>query len=171
MDVTEAIRTVLAVRSYRDEPVPDAVIREILEAGRLTASAGNDQRWDFVVVRDRERLQTITDLSERGPYVASAAFAIVVVSDRTRLGLSDASRAIQDIVLAAWARGVGSNWVGFSKMLDAIKPALGIPDDLDVIAIIPMGYPSDDSLGKGLKKRKPFDEVVHWETWENHTAP
>lgn len=172
MDVQEAIRTVLAVRAYRDEPVPDDIILNILEAGRLTASASNRQPWHFVVVRDRDTLQALADGSSgHGPYVSGAAFAIAVVADKTPLGISDASRAIQDMILTAWSHGVGSNWVGFSGMLDDIYPILGIPADLDLIAVIPFGYPVDDALGKGHKKRKPLDEIVHWEAWGSHTAP
>ena len=166
MDVQEAIRTVLAVRAYRDDPVPDDVIREILEAGRLTASAGNRQSWDFVVVQDKQVLQSLANHSGgHGPYVAQAAFAVVVVADKSALGLSDASRAIQNMILAAWAEGVGSNWVGFSDMLNEINPILGIPDDLDIVAVLPFGYPADETLGKGSKRRKPFDDVVRWGSW------
>lgn len=172
MDVVDAIRTVLAVRSYKDTPVPDEVIREILEAGRLTASAGNRQPWNFVVVTDRDVLQALADHSEgHGPYVNKAAFAVAVVVDKTTLGISDASRAIQSMVLAAWVRGVGSNWVGFSDMLTEINPILGIPEDLDVVAVLPFGYPADESLGKGIKKRKPLEEIVHWGSWGQHDAP
>jgi nitroreductase len=172
MDVREAIRTVLAVRAYRDESVPEYVIRDILEAGRLTASASNKQPWHFVVVRNRELLQAVADNSDgHGPYIAGADFAVVVLTDSPRFGLSDASRAIQDMFLAAWAHGVGSNWVGFPGMLDAIKPVLGIPDELEIVAVLPFGYPANEELGKGRKKRKPFDDIVHWETWGNHTAP
>ena len=172
MDVQEAIRTVLAVRAYRDEPVPDAVIHDILEAGRLTASASNKQPWRFVVVRDRDRLQALADNSDgHGPYIAGAAFAVVVAVDSPRFGLSDASRAIQDMMLTAWANGVGSNWVGFPGMLDAIKPVLGIPAGMEIVSVLPFGYPANEALGKGIKKRKPLDEIVHWETWGNHTAP
>jgi len=172
MDVREAIRTVLAVRAYRDQPVPDDVIRDILEAGRLTASASNRQPWHFVVVTDRETLQSVADHSDgHGPYVAGAAFAVAVVADKTPLGISDASRAIQDMILVAWSHGVGSNWVGFSDMLNEIYPILGIPEDLDIVAVLPFGYPANEAPGKGRKKRKPLDEIVHWGAWSNHTPP
>lgn len=171
MDVLEAIRTVLAVRSYKDSPVPDEVIHEILEAGRITASASNRQPWNFVVVTDRDVLQALADHSGgHGPYVGQAAFAVAVVVDKTPLGLSDASRAIQNMVLAAWERGVGSNWVGFSGMLNEIYPLLGIPEDLDIVALVPFGYPANESLGKGIKKRKPLEEIVHWGSWGQHDA-
>ena len=63
------------------------------------------------------------------------------------------------MVLTAWDEGIGSNWVGFHG-LDAVKPMLGIPDALDVLAIIPFGYPAQ-TLGKGKKNRKAWTEVIH----------
>ena len=77
--------------------------------------------------------------------------AIVVVIEKTCFSVSDASRAIQSMVLTGWAEGVGSNWVGFFG-LEGVKPLLGIPDELDVLAIVPFGYPVQ-SIGKGRKKR------------------
>jgi nitroreductase len=163
MDVFEATRTLLAVRSYRDQPVPDAVVRRILEAGRLTGSGMNGQPWHFIVVRERETLRRLGTLASSGPYVAQAPLAIVVATDRTRFAVSDASRAIQSMLLAAWAEGVGSNWVGFGG-LDKVKSLLEIPAGLDVFAILPFGYPTR-TLGRGKKQRKPLREVAHRERY------
>src|SRR2546425_13335519 len=113
MDVFEAIRTLLAVRSYQDTPVPDAVVRLIVEAGRFTGSGMNGQPWHFIVIRDGETLRGLGALASSGPYVAQAPLAIVVGANKTRFAVSDASRAIQSMLLTAWADGVGSNWVGF----------------------------------------------------------
>ena len=161
MDVFEAIRTLLAVRSYRDTPVPDETLRRILEAGRLTASGMNAQPWHFIVVQDRETLRQLGALAQSGPYVAQAPLAIAVAIDNSRLAVSDASRAIQSMLLTAWSEGVGSNWVGF-RGLDAVKSLLGIPDTLDALAILPLGYPAGE-IGQGKKKRKPLSEIAHRE--------
>jgi nitroreductase len=163
MDVFEATRTLLAVRSYRDQPVPDAVVRRIVEAGRLTGSGMNGQPWHFIVVRERETLRRLGALASSGPYVAQAPLAIVVATDRSRFAVSDASRAIQSMLLAAWAEGVGSNWVGFGG-LDKVKGLLEIPAGLDVFAILPFGYPTR-TLGRGKKQRKPLREVAHLERY------
>ena len=161
MDVFEAVRTLLAVRSYRDTPVPDAVVRRIVEAGRLTGSGMNLQPWHFIVVRDRSTLRRLGELASSGPYVAEAPLAIVIAIDKTRFAVSDASRAIQSMLLTAWAEGVGSNWVGFSG-LDKVKGLLDIPAKLDVLAILPFGYPAR-AVGRGTKARKPLREVAHLE--------
>jgi nitroreductase len=160
-DVFDAVRTLLAVRSYKGTPVPDAVIRRIVEAGRLTGSGMNGQPWHFIVIRDAETLRRLGALASSGPYVAQAPLAIVVATDKSRFAVSDASRAIQSMLLTAWADGVGSNWVGFGG-LENVKALLDIPAGLDVLAILPFGYPAR-AVGKGKKERKPLREVAHLE--------
>jgi len=160
----------LAVRSFQDRAVPEPVIREILEAGRLTASSMNEQPWHFVVVQDRAKLEQLATAAKTGPYIADAPLAIVIVVDRTTWALSDASRAVQDMMLTAWSMGVGSNWVGFIGKLDTVNDLLGIPADLDVVTVIPFGYPVD-SIGKGKKNRKPLAELAHWGAWGTHDQP
>ncbi len=161
MDVFEAVRTILAVRRYQDRPVPEAVLRRILEAGRLTGSGMNMQPWDFIVVRDRAMLRRLGALAQTGPYVAEAPLAIVVAVEKTRFAVSDASRAIQSMLLTAWADGVGSNWVGFGG-LEEVRALLKIPTKLDVLAILPFGYPIG-VVGRGKKQRKPLGVVAHRE--------
>ena len=161
MDVLEAVRTVLAVRAYQDRPVSADVVRRIVEAGWLTASSKNGQPWHFIVVENRETLRTLGGIARSGPYTAQAAFAVVVAIERTRFAVSDASRAIQSMILTGWAEGVGSNWVGFQGLTE-VKALLGIPDAVDVLAIVPFGYPSQP-VGRGKKRRKPLGQVAHRE--------
>ena len=161
MEVFESVRTVLAVRSYQDKPLPPDVVTRIVEAGRLTASSMNGQPWHFIVVENRDMLRRLAVAARTGPYIAQAPLAIVVVIERTRFAVSDASRAIQSMILTAWSEGVGSNWVGFVGMLD-LNALLGIPDTLDVLAVLPFGYPVQPG-GQGKKRRKPASEVVHRE--------
>lgn len=161
MHMFDTVRTALAVRSYEDKPVPEDAIRRIIDAARLTGSSMNRQPWYFVVIQDRDTLKKLGGMIEYGPYIAQAPLAIAVVIDRTRFALSDGSRAIQSMVLTAWDEGIGSNWVGFMGP-EEVKPVLGIPDDRDLLAVIPFGYP-DQPTGKGDKKRKPREEVVFGE--------
>ena len=164
MDAFEAVRTLLAVRSYQEKPVPDAVVRRIVEAGRLTGSGMNGQPWHFIVVRDREMLKKLGASASSGPYIAQAPLAVVVATDKkSRFGVSDASRAIQSMLITAWADGVGSNWVGFGGMEKA-RTLLDIPASLDVLAVLPFGYPAR-AVGKGKKQRKALHEVAHNEKY------
>ncbi len=164
MEVFEAVRTVLAVRSYGEKPVPADIVRRILQAGRLTGSSMNGQPWQFIVVENRDTLRQLGRLARSGPYIAQAALAIVVAIERTKYAVSDASRAIQSMILTAWSEGICSNWVGFLGPAE-VKPVLGVPDDLDVLAILPFGYPAH-ALGRGRKQRKPLSKVAHREQYK-----
>ncbi len=161
-EVYETVRTVLAVRAYQDTPLPADLVRRIVDAGWLSASSMNAQPWHFIAVQDRETLRRLGAVARTGPYIAQAPLAVVVVVERTKFAISDASRAIQSMILTAWAEGVGSNWVGFVGMLDDVKPLLGIPAELEVVAVLPFGYPAQ-AAGQGIKRRKPFGQVVHGE--------
>lgn len=161
MEVFETVRTVLAVRAYGKKRVPPDVVRRIVEAGRLTASGKNDQPWHFIVVENPDTLRKLGELASTGPYIAQAPLAIVVAMEKSKFAVSDSSRAIQSMILTAWSEGVASNWVGFGN-LDALKPLLGIPDKIDVLAVVPFGY-ADKAIGKGKKSRKPLSQVAHRE--------
>jgi nitroreductase len=163
MDVYEAVNTVLAVRQFKDDPIQDDVVRRIVEAGHRSASAGNKQPWHFVVVRDPDELRKLGELAKTGPYIAQAPLAVAVAVEPGAIGVSDGSRAIQNMILTAWGEGVGSNWVGFKGLEDAAK-YLGIPDTLELLGIVPFGYPVRTSR-KGKKNRRPVTEVVSSERY------
>lgn len=164
MEVYEAVRTVLAVRAYQDKPVPKEVVHRIIEAGHFTGSSRNGQPWHFITVENRETLKKLSGLARTGQYIDQAPLAIVVAMEESVYAVSDASRAIQSMILTAWSEGVGSNWVGFANLTD-VKPLLGIPEDIDVLAILPFGYPVK-KIGKAKKKRKPLSEIAHRERFE-----
>ena len=156
--VFEAVRTVMAVRDYQDKPVPGEVVDRIIDAARLTASASNRQPWHFVVVRERVHLQELGTLVRTGPYTARAGLAVVVAYlKESPIAISDVSRAIQSMILTAWADGVGSNWTGFGG-LEGVRKAVGLPEEYEVLAVVPFGYPARPV--KGIKKRKPRGEVA-----------
>ena len=161
MDVSKAIRTMLAVRNYQDKAIDESIIAHIVEAGRLTGSSRNRQQWDFVVVRDPAKLKSLGALATTGPYIADAALAIAVVVPDAPVGYIDGARAAQDMMLAAWSEGIGSNWVGNMNRPE-VKEMLDIPADRMVLTVIPFGYPAE-KIGAGKKQRKPLAEVVHRE--------
>jgi nitroreductase len=159
MEVFEAVRTILAVRSYKDTPVPADVVQRIVEAGRLTGSSQNRQPWRFIVVQDRETLSKLAAITAHGPYISQAPLAIAVAIEKaSRFSVSDGSRAIQSMMLTAWSEGVGANWAGFVGMSEQ-KKLLGVPDEFDLLAIVPFGYPVTPG-GRGKKKRKPLSQVA-----------
>lgn len=160
MKVFDAVRTVLAVRRYLSDPVPDEVRDRIIEAGRLSASAKNRQPWHFIVVQERPTLLELGRIMRTGPYIADSAFAVVVLVEKAAgpYALSDASRAIQNMILTAWSDGIGSNWVGFGPM-PAVEKLLAVPDEFEGLAILPFGRPGA-TLGRGRKIRKVLGQVA-----------
>ena len=161
MEAYQAVQTILAVRQYQDKPVPPETVRRIVEAAHLTGSSMNRQPWHFVVVQDRPVLQKMGELARTGPYITQAPLAVAVVVEDSPYAVSDASRAIQSMMLTAWSEGVASNWVGFFG-LEEVKPLLDIPEGLQIFAVVPFGYPVN-AIGRGKKKRKPLAEIAYRE--------
>ncbi len=119
-----------------------------------------------MLVRSRDALRELGALLRTGRYIADAGAAVVVAYEKkSQYGVSDCSRAIQSMILVAWAEGVGSKWTGFGG-LGAVRKKVGLPDSYEVLAIVPFGYPKR-ALGKGKKKRKPLGEVVSAERFGN----
>jgi len=163
------METILArrsIRRYRSDPVPDEKLDYILEAARLAPSWRNQQCWRFIVVKDEEKRRAIT---ERG-WTAEAPVMIVGCA---RPGLSggnagqqyymlDMGIAMEHMVLAATEQGLGTCWIGGQFDEATVKEVLGIPDDVRVVALLPVGYPAE---APDAKDRKPIDEIVGHEKW------
>src|SRR3989475_13028950 len=112
MEVFEAVRTVLAVRSYKETPVPPDVIRRIVESGRLTGSSMNGQPWHFIVGRNRETLRQLGRLARSGPDIAQAPLAVVLAIKPTKDPASNPSRRIPSVSLTPRGAGVAPNCGG-----------------------------------------------------------
>jgi nitroreductase len=102
METFTCIRTRREIRDFLDKPIPEESLLRILEAGRLAPSSKNSQPWHFVVIRDRETLAKISDLTPTGKHLAQAPLAIAVLMDGAKMPEVDGARAIQNMVLAAW---------------------------------------------------------------------
>jgi nitroreductase len=163
-DILKTIRTKRAVRRFSDQPVPDEVINQILDAGRRSQSSKNTQPWGFIAIRDREKLKALAKTGTYAGHLEGAAFAIVLVgtrhSDWNSYDIGQASAYMQ---LAAWGLGVGS-CIATLHEEDAARKLLGIPADSGLFLALSFGYPAADFVpNKG--GRKPLDEVVRWEHW------
>lgn len=166
MEVYECIRSRRTVRDYKPDPVPEAVVRKILRAGRWAPSSGNSQPWHFVVVSDPDTLAALTDIATQGPFIGQAplVIAIVMAPDAPRPQL-DAGRALQQMELAAWDEGLGTCFVGvrIEEQQRAIKELLAIPADHELITLMPYGYRTGQPSGRPSVPRKPLAEITHRE--------
>jgi nitroreductase len=165
MDAIEAIIGRKVQRAFASRPVEDDKLAQIVEAGRHAMSARNLQPWQFIVVRDRERLNAMGAVCTTGRFVADAPAAVVILKDlgNTRWADVDCAQAVQNMATAAWASGLGTCWVG---NFEAAKLAemLAIPDGWAVFTILPFGYADDKNppQSRPLKKRA---ETVHYERY------
>ena len=173
MDVWSAIRTKRMVRRFEARPLAPEHLTRIVDAGRHAGSSKNQQRWDFVVVEDRERLRRLSEVGPYAGHLAGAAAAVALVTPDPRapgasLSLAwDAGLAAENMMLAAWELRVGSCPATVYEQAVA-REALGFPEDRFCGWILSFGYPADrDDLTRPPKRggRKPLDEVVHREHW------
>jgi nitroreductase len=171
METWDAIRARRNVRAYTSDPIPEAALLRIAEAGWRAPSASNRQHWDFVVVTDRAQLESLSTVWQGAGHIAGAAAAIALVipqydDDHTRLtSYYDLGQATYAIMLAAADLGVGTGHSSVGDQ-DKARSILGVPSDHDVAFLIGLGYPAGRPLHPLLKpNRRPFDEVVrrgHW---------
>lgn len=173
MEVTEAIKTNRSVRQFSDQPVSHAEIEQVVNAGRLSGSAKNRQPWQFVIVTDRATLQALGEAGPWGSHLAGAAFGVVMAVENLKEPTTlttpfDLGRASQNMILAAWERGIGSCMVTIYDP-EKVSAALGIPAGMDIPWAISFGYPHPDADPRRRPPRKdgrrPLAEVAHWERW------
>jgi nitroreductase len=159
------------VRSYRPDPVPDADLQRIAEAGWRAPSAKNRQPWDFVIVTDPAQLQELSTVWQGAGHIASAPAAIALVAPvppderRKLLDQYDLGQATMAMALAATDLGVGTGHSAVGDQ-DKARSILGVPDDHFVAYLLGVGYPADRPLRPINKPdRRPIDEVVHRGRW------
>ncbi len=166
---TDLINARYSCRNYSDAPVSDELVRAVVDAARLAPSACNRQPWTFVAVRDADTRHSM--LAKSRPAFADAPVVIVACGhhdqawhrpadnkDHTDV---DLSIAVEHICLASTALGLATCWV-CSFDTEAVRRELGLPDEVEPIALIPLGYSADDDSAP-IKVRKDLDSILRWE--------
>jgi nitroreductase len=171
METWDAIRARRNVRTYLQDPVTDADLDRIAEAGWRAPSASNRQHWKFIIVTDRDQLQALSTVWQGAKHIAGAAAAIALVlpepaDERTKvIDQYDLGQATYAIMLAAADLGIGTGHSSVGEQEKA-REILGVPDDHYVAYLIGIGYPADRPLKPIVQpNRLPFAEVVrrgHW---------
>ncbi|MCX5675604.1 MAG: nitroreductase family protein [Planctomycetota bacterium] len=162
MDALEAVRTRRSCRRFAARDVPRDLVEKVVDAGRLAATARNDQPWEFVVVTDPAARREIAGMTDYGPFIADAPVCIAVLCKDTKYYLEDGSAATQNILLAAHVLGLGACWVAGDKKPYAPKIVrlLGAPEGIRLVALVALGWP-EGKLPNPPKRTLP--EVLHWE--------
>lgn len=171
METWEAIRSRRNVREYVERPIPEEGIAQILEAARRTPSSSNKQRWDFVVVSDRDQLERLSRVWRGASHVANSATTIALVAptaedpgERESIQY-DLGQVTMSVMLAATDLGVGSGHAAVQDQ-DLARELLGLPDDRFCAWLVALGYPAGGALDPiEAPDRRPFEDVVHIGTW------
>jgi len=162
MDALTCIKTRRSIRQYKDKPIGNDILKEIIDAARLAPTARNTQPWHFIVVTEKEMLKKIADLADHGKFIADAAACIIVCCEDSKYYLEDGCSASENILLAAKSFGIGSCWVAGDKKeyCEDIKDMLDIPSGYKIVSLLSLGYAVSEVQPHDKKK---LDEVLHFE--------
>jgi nitroreductase len=168
LEFYEVIRTRRSVRSFKEDPIPKEALNRVLEAARVAPSGGNRQPWKFILVRDDALKQKIISACNNQRFMTEAPVIVVACGQRLPLNrggymgemsvLLDIAIAFTHLILAARAEGLGTCWIGAFDN-DEIKRLLKIPEDFEVVATTPLGYPSGEVFTEP-RGRKDLDEIL-----------
>jgi nitroreductase len=185
MELIEAVVTRRSIRRFSEKPVEEAKIESLLEAVRMSPSWANMQCWRFVVVRDRKTREAISELTYVESFfapkgykanpakkgIAEAPVVIVACADSSQSGvlwdqhyyMTDVGIASQTLMLTAHSLGLGTVFVGVFDD-EKLHSLLGIPPDIRIVGIFPVGHPLDNEKKAG-PPRKTLNEIIHYEKW------
>jgi nitroreductase len=173
MDLYEVVRTRRSVRAYRPDPIPQEVLNRVLEAARIAPSGSNRQPTRLILVRDDKIKQELVPMCHDQAFIATAPVVVVACGRDIKhnrgewMGryavLVDAAIAVDHLTLAARAEGLGTCWIGSFKNA-ALKQYFKLPQDVDVVALTPLGYPKGDPF-TGPEGRIPLEQFISWDRW------
>lgn len=176
MEVIEKRRS---IRKYKSDPIPEETLYKVLEAARIAPSWSNIQCWRYVVIKDESTKKTLAEVLPSGNPVkkafTQAPIIIAGCADPERSGYIGSQRigdkqwhvldlgiSMQQLVLAATNEGLGTCWVCWFSEKE-VKDILDVPDNIDVVALTPLGYPDEEPKAK---RRKSLEEIVYYERYE-----
>jgi nitroreductase len=170
MEAIEAVMTRRSIRKYTDRAVPDQIVEQLLRAAMAAPSAGNQQPWQFVVIRDRTALESVSANLPYGTMTREAQLAVLICGDLREerhpgFWAQDCSAATQNLLIAAHALGLGAVWLGIyprEERVAYLRSLCGVPDRVIPFALVAVGYPAEQP---GPADR--FEQArVHLETWQ-----
>ncbi len=161
--VLDAIATRTSIRSFTDREVSDEIVEKLLRAGMAAPSGMNMQPWEFIVIKDRAVLDELADKLPYAKMLYQSPLAFVVCAQtRSPYWAYDTSAAIENVLIAAHAFGLGAVWTdGMNEKAPLVRETLGIPESVYPIGVLPIGYPAENPAPKD--KWNP--EKVHYNKW------
>jgi len=159
-DFLEFLKGRRSIRNFEEKQISEKEIKMILEAGRWTPSASNRQPWQFIVIKNKEFLTKVAETAIYGKFLRTAPLAIAIVGKinvSPKWYMIDTSLVSMNMILMAWALGIGTCWVG-SMDREKAKELLGLGKDDYLLTVLPFGY----IKGKIPKssQRKPLEQIT-----------
>jgi len=170
MNVSDAIRTKRAVRSFQDKPLTREIVTTILNAGRRSQSSKNEQTWHFIAIQEKGNLKALSECGQWAGHIAGAALAVAILTPDPNAKfqtLFDAGQAAAYMQLTAWELGIGSCPASIYEPEKA-RQILGFPPEFHLRIVLSFGYPAgEEKLIAAPKKggRRSLEEIAHWEKW------
>ncbi|WNZ29103.1 MAG: nitroreductase family protein [Candidatus Bathyarchaeota archaeon] len=172
MDIIEAIKSRRSVRKFSDKKIDRNKLITILDATRFAPSAFNRQEWRFIIIKNSETIHKLVEEAKTQPFVAEAPVVVVACAKSSGPIMScgqpcyviDVAIALDHLSLAALEYGVSSCWISVFNE-NKIKEIFDIPDKVRVIALMLLGYPSEQVISE--KKRLPLTELLKFEKWSD----
>ena len=173
-EVLDLMRKRRTVRKFKSDPVNDEVLQALLEAASVAPSRLDRRPLHFVVIRDGRTKTKLAEALRVRPYIEQAPVVVAVcgspsVSNTWEL---DASAAIENMLLAATALGLGGAWVGskgsvlWDDAVHALRTATAIPGDVEIASLACFGYP-DEAKRPYEPGEKQDASKVHYDHWDN----
>ena len=168
MDFVTVLKTRRSVRSYKPDPIPDDVLRRVLDGARMAPSANNVQPWHFVIVRDAAQRRQLAEAAADQSFVGQAPVVIACCGKRytdqfswisDKMYLVDCTIAIDHLTLAARNEGLGTCWIGAFDH-EAVKQVVKAPASYDVIMLLPIGYPASANAFRESTSRHSLQSIV-----------
>ena len=162
MDALEVIHKRRSVREYRPDPIPKEMIEKLIDAARWAPSGNNVQPWEFIAVMDPEIRRRLAEITDYGKFIAEAPLCITVFCKDTKYYLEDGCAAVENIMIAATAIGLGTCWVAGDKKryADTIRKLLSVPIGYKLVALISIGFSSETEK---QKVKRDLKEILHYE--------
>ena len=164
MNTFDAIEKRVSCRTFLKDPVPQELLKKVVDVGRRAPTANNIQPVEFIVVTNSSILQHIADTTDYGRFISKAPACIVTFGRDTKYYLEDGCAAVENMLIAATALGLGTCWVAGDKKkyCEPIRSLLDAPKDMRLIALVPIGFPAKE---RPPHEKRPLEEVLHWEKY------
>ncbi len=169
--VLEVIKKRQSVRSYQEKEIPENVLQQVLEAGRLAPSANNKQNWKFIIVKDEDLRKKLVPACKNQKFVGEAPVVIAGCATNPDYVMTcgehsysiDLAIALDHMSLEAASQGLGTCWIG-AFYQDQVKEILGVPEGVCIVNLLTLGYPEELKPKTG---RKPLSEIVCYDKYSS----